>query len=109
MPFVRIRSRRSYQYRTHQLTFAAQRVAFTANGKNTNLKSISASGHSVPPESLKRFGSALSNQSKKLAGITQIAIGSKDMGDAGVIALCDGLDESDGGLVQSLDLGWKEM
>ena len=84
-----------------------------ANGSNTKLKSISASGHKVPSESLKRFGSALSEQSKKLSdnseGITHIAIGSKDMGDAGVIALCEGLEESNGGLIQHLDLGWKDM
>jgi hypothetical protein len=86
-----------------------------ANGSNTNLKSISASGHPVPAASLKRFGLALSSQSKrqdqteKLYGITHLAIGSKDMGDNGVIALCEGLIDSNGGLIQSLDLGWKNM
>ena len=85
----------------------------SANGSNTNLKSVSASGHKVSPESLKRFGCALSEQSKQLGGanngITDIAIGSKDMGDAGIIAMCEGLEESNGGLLRSLDLGWKGM
>eukprot|EP00804_Cyclotella_cryptica_P006610 CCRYP_008575-RA/>CCRYP_008575-RA protein AED:0.06 eAED:0.06 QI:1762/1/1/1/1/1/4/20/510 len=90
-----------------------------ANGSNTNLRSISASGHIVPPESLQRFGSALSFQSKNLAGtssngnlscgITHLSIGAKDMADAGVIALCEGLDDSNGGLIQGLDLGWKNI
>jgi hypothetical protein len=42
-------------------------------------------------------------------GITHVAIGSKDMGNDGVISFCDGLQESDGALIQSLDLGWKNM
>ena len=81
------------------------------------MNSISASGHNVPSESLKRFGSALSIQSKQLAesnydaklGINHIAIGSKDMGDNGVVALCEGLGASNGGRIRSLDLGWKNM
>lgn len=85
-------------------------IALTpATGKNTRLKSISASGHSIPNDALKRFGSALSQQATKLDGITHVAIGSKDMGDEGVVALCEGLDESNGGLIETLDLGWKEM
>lgn len=85
----------------------------TANGYNTSLRSISASGHKVPQESLRRFGSALSTQAGKLKddenGVSHVAIGSRDMGDVGIIAFCEGLEESDGGLIQSLDLAWKEM
>jgi hypothetical protein len=84
-------------------------ISSPASGKNTNLKSISASGHSIPTDALKRFGSALSQQTKKFDGIAHIAIGSRDMGDEGVVALCEGLDGSNGGLIQTLDLGWKEM
>ena len=82
-----------------------------ANGSNTNLKSISASGHHLPPEALERFGVALSAQAEKNNehGITSLAIGSKDMGDEGVIALCKGLEKSNGGLLQSVDFGWKNM
>eukprot|EP00956_Cyclotella_meneghiniana_P016049 scaffold25111_cov80-Cyclotella_meneghiniana.AAC.3 len=84
-----------------------------ANGYNTSLRSISASGHKVPQESLRRFGSALSTQAGKLKddedGVSHVAIGSRDMGDVGIIAFCEGLEESDGGLIQSLDLAWKEI
>ncbi|KAL7475394.1 hypothetical protein ACHAW6_001310 [Cyclotella cf. meneghiniana] len=90
-----------------------------ANGSNTKLRSISASGHNVPPESLKRFGSALSTQSKNpvgpisngkpSCGIRHVSIGAKDMADEGVIALCEGLDDSSGGLIEDLDLGWKNI
>ncbi len=89
----------------------------SASGANTNLRTISASGHDLPPESLKIFGKALSTQAQKLNrennasanGITHLAIGSKDMGDDGVVALCEGLAASNGGLLKSLDLGWKSM
>lgn len=42
-------------------------------------------------------------------GVTSLAIGSKDMGDEGVIALCEGLEGSDGGLLQVVDFGWKNL
>ena len=42
-------------------------------------------------------------------GITSLAIGSKDMGDEGIIALCEGLQESNGGLLQDVDFGWKNL
>eukprot|EP00986_Skeletonema_menzelii_P011990 scaffold6363_cov98-Skeletonema_menzelii.AAC.2 len=80
-------------------------------GMNTHLVSISASGHPLPPNSLKAFGNALSIQASKQQkyGITSLAIGSKDMGDEGTIALCQGLALSNGALLQHLDLGWKEI
>ena len=110
----------------------------TASGTNTNLTSISASGHPIPPSSLKLFGRALSTQantiiilqqdeqkcknnssssSSEYSGITSIAIGSKDMGNEGIVALCEGLlqqqqqqqDESNGGLLEVIDFGWKNM
>jgi len=90
-----------------------------ASGANTNLQSISASGHTLPPESLRQFGLALSAQAKALksnnatdttsCGITSVAIGCKDMGDEGVIAFCEGLEESNGALLQSIDFGWKSL
>jgi len=73
---------------------------------------------------LKQFGRALSTQAaasitKKTTtnnnnndetyGITSLAIGSKDMGDEGIIALCEGLQESNGGLLQNVDFGWKNL
>lgn len=100
-------------YRLSQLKLSVLCHHEKANGYNTNLRSISASGHKVPLKSLRRFGSALSTQSGKLKddeiGVSHVAIGSKDMGDDGAIAFCEGLEESDGGLIQSLDLAWKEM
>lgn len=97
-------------------------ITQTASGANTNLRSLSASGHHLPPDSLKRFGVALSTQAKRatqgggsgnISGIISLAIGSKDMGDEGVIALCEGLDDeeesSHGALLQFLDFGWKNL
>ena len=79
---------------------------------NTHLVSVSASGHHLPPSSLKAFGAALSVQAQKKhqnVGITRLAIGSKDMGDDGVISLCEGLATTNGALLQHLDLGWKQI
>lgn len=93
-------------------------LLITASGINTNLQSISASGHDLPRESLKRLGLALSTQAKLLSsqgsnggilGITSIAIGSNNMSDVGVIAFCQGLDESNGGLLRVVDFGWKNL
>ena len=49
------------------------------------------------------------NDNNKMYGITSLAIGSKDMGDEGIIALCEGLQESNGGLLQDVDFGWKNL
>lgn len=83
---------------------------------NTHLVSISASGHQLQPDSLKSFGTALSIQAQQQQqqqqhqfGISSLAIGPKDMGDEGVIALCQGLQPSNGALLHRLDLGWKEI
>lgn len=92
-----------------------------ASGANTNLHSISASGHHLPPDALKRFGLALSAQAKMILGsgkhsssvnpngITKLALGSKDMGDEGVVALCEGLKETNGGVIRHIDFGWKNI
>ncbi|KAL7448588.1 hypothetical protein ACHAWC_000745, partial [Mediolabrus comicus] len=99
------------------------------SGANTHLVSISASGHHLPPASLKKFGAALSIQAQRkhqeeqnhsvdssgggsvvgCGGITSLAIGSKDMGDEGIIALCEGLSSTNGALLHHLDLGWKQI
>ena len=49
------------------------------------------------------------NNDNEMYGITSLAIGSKDMGDDGIIALCEGLEESNGGLLQDFDFGWKNL
>jgi len=49
------------------------------------------------------------NNNDETYGITSLAIGSKDMGDEGIIALCEGLQESNGGLLQNVDFGWKNL
>lgn len=50
---------------------------------NTHLTSIQASGHGVPPPSLRILGKALAT----CQTLKRIAIGDKNMGDAGVVAL----------------------
>ena len=42
-------------------------------------------------------------------GITSVAIGSKDMGDEGVVELLGCLSAENGGLLKHLDLGWKNL
>ena len=99
-----------------------QSHVLAASGANTHLRTVSASGHKLPPDCLKRFGLALSTQAQHLtdsfksmeneelsAGIQSLAIGSKDMGDEGMAALCEGLAVSYGGLLQSLDLALKNL
>lgn len=78
---------------------------------NTHLVSISASGHQLQPNSLRKFGTALSIQAQKQQqfGVKSLAIGSKDMGDEGATALCQGLEHTKGALLHHLDLGWKEI
>jgi len=77
----------------------------TATGKNTNLKSISASGHALSPSSLERLGAAIA---KRQSGLVSLAIGHQRMGDEGAEALCTGLGDGGGGL-QELDLEWKDL
>lgn len=82
------------------------------SGKNTNLTSISASGHAVDPASLSLIGNALARvyaESRKSTGIISIALGDRNMGDEGVAALCESLESSNGGYLLRVDFGWKKM
>lgn len=81
------------------------RHSFIATGRNTNLQSLSASGHALPPSSLELLGAAIA---KKRSGLVRLAIGDKNMGDDGAVALCAGLGNGGGGL-QELDLEWKDL
>jgi Ran GTPase-activating protein (RanGAP) involved in mRNA processing and transport len=88
-------------------TFGAAEVerlaAAIGTGKNTHLKSLSASGHAIPPNSLVRLGTAISLQK---SGLVRISIGHQSMGDEGVVALCAGLKDS---LLEEVDLVWKDL
>ena len=103
-------------------TFGAaevDRLAGILKNANANhrLTSISASGHAVPPESLRRLGEALATATTTAATTTtisggcikQLAIGDQKMGDAGVVALCEPLEVANGGTIEVLDLAWKGM
>mmetsp|Transcript_17281 Transcript_17281/g.35463 ORF Transcript_17281/g.35463 Transcript_17281/m.35463 type:complete len:486 (-) Transcript_17281:170-1627(-) len=82
-----------------------------SSGANTHLKSISASGHSVPPIALSSLGSAIAAafDKNKDAGIISLAIGDESMGDDGVIAICTSLEPFNGGSLQILEFGMKNM
>ena len=91
------------------------------SGKNTTLKSISASGHSISNEALQIFGSALASQSTSnftsknnnknndYHGIQSIAIGDEKMGNKGIISLCTNLKKVNGGLLQNIDFAFKSI
>lgn len=81
----------------------------TESGKNTALKSISASGHAISNDALSTFGSALASQQKQNTGMTSIAIGDEKMGDDGIIALCTNLEDVNGGLLESVDFAFKSI
>eukprot|EP00566_Odontella_aurita_P020218 CAMPEP_0113565870 /NCGR_PEP_ID=MMETSP0015_2-20120614/22413_1 /TAXON_ID=2838 /ORGANISM="Odontella" /LENGTH=290 /DNA_ID=CAMNT_0000468107 /DNA_START=244 /DNA_END=1113 /DNA_ORIENTATION=+ /assembly_acc=CAM_ASM_000160 len=69
-----------------------------SSGRNTNLRSISASGHAVPPAALSALGAAIAAAS--------------DGGDGsgeGVAALCSSLKKSRGGKLQTIELGFKNI
>ena len=88
---------------------------------NTNLKSISASGHSLDSSSISKLGSALAevyetnekNQSGNMPfeakGVVNIALGDRNFGDAGTIALCESLEKCNGGYLTKVDLELKKM
>ena len=80
-------------------------MLFIATGRNTNLKSLSASGHAIPPSSLERLGAAIS---KRKSSLLRLAIGDRSMSDEGVVALCSGLGSGGGGL-EEVDLEWKDL
>ena len=78
------------------------------SAKNTNLKSLQASGHAIDDiDALEALGRGLSK-------IESIAIGDSEMGDEGVCALCQGMESnpklSDGTIaLKSVDLSYKNM
>lgn len=84
-------------------------------GKNTNLKVLSASGHSIPNESLYNLGKAIAIAAAKETalsltntGITSLAIGDNSMGDEGILAFTKGLAEGGGKtMLEEIDLSWK--
>lgn len=84
-------------------------AAAISSGKNTHLKSISASGHPVPPRALSALASAIASAPQKIisGGIQSIAIGDREMGDSGLIALCSTLEPYKGGTLETLDMSFK--
>jgi Ran GTPase-activating protein (RanGAP) involved in mRNA processing and transport len=78
-----------------------------ASGKNTVLKSISASGHEVSPESLKIFGAALASEGGR--NVCHISIGDDSMEDEGVEALCLEWVATRGGSLEHVDFGFKNL
>ena len=78
------------------------------SGRNTNLRSLQASGHAVGDvDALEALGRAL-------VLVETIAIGDSEMGDDGVCALCRGLESNESvkdgsnGL-KTIDLSCKKM
>lgn len=87
---------------------AARLAAAIGSGKNTNLKSVSASGHALDPSSISLLGAAIAKASDvEGKGITSIALGDRYMGNMGIIALCDSLHDCNGGNLTYVDLEWK--
>ena len=78
------------------------------SGKNTNLRSLQASGHGVDDHA------ALEALGRALVPVESIAIGDSNMGDDGICALCRGLEsnervtERNSGL-KAIDMSWKNM
>jgi Ran GTPase-activating protein (RanGAP) involved in mRNA processing and transport len=77
------------------------------SGNSSNLKWISASGHSLSNESLELLGDAIASQ--KANGITQIAIGDENMGDEGVQSFCRSLKDVNGGSLECVDFALKSV
>ena len=78
------------------------------SAKNTNLRSLQASGHAIDD------CSALEALGRGLYQIESIAIGDSGMGDEGVCALCRGMDSNpradyDNIALKSVDLSYKNM
>jgi len=78
-----------------------------SSGKNTHLKSISASGHAVSPSTLGLLGSALASQHGK--NVREVAVGDENMKDEGVEAFCKPLLEANGGGLESVDFAFKNI
>jgi len=77
-----------------------------ASGVNTNLKAISASGHKVPPEALTMLGKALATTGGQF--IKEVSIGDESMGDEGVVALLQPLQDASCQL-EHVDFGFKSL
>ena len=77
------------------------------SGKNTHLKSISASGKSVSSASLEKLGSAIAAQGSD--GIRSIAIGDDSTSDEGVVAFCSALEGVNGGSLEEVDFAFKNL
>lgn len=81
----------------------------TGTGKNTHLKSLSASGHALSPNALERLGSAIAQGKSNLV---RLAIGNSELGDDGTVALCRGLDSNEANIgagLQEVDMEWKDL
>jgi Ran GTPase-activating protein (RanGAP) involved in mRNA processing and transport len=81
-------------------------AAALESGSNTYVRSLSASGHSISPDSLRRLGKAITSNKSKL---TSIAIGDSVMGDEGVCAFCDGLGTDGNISLETVDFSYKGM
>eukprot|EP00554_Chaetoceros_debilis_P000111 CAMPEP_0194096900 /NCGR_PEP_ID=MMETSP0149-20130528/57586_1 /TAXON_ID=122233 /ORGANISM="Chaetoceros debilis, Strain MM31A-1" /LENGTH=470 /DNA_ID=CAMNT_0038782901 /DNA_START=95 /DNA_END=1507 /DNA_ORIENTATION=- len=77
------------------------------SGKNNMLKSISASGHSIPSDALAKLGASLASEGGR--EISYIAIGDENMKDEGVESFCSALEAANGGSLESIDFGFKNM
>ncbi|KAI2509812.1 hypothetical protein MHU86_4523 [Fragilaria crotonensis] len=73
-----------------------------ALGRNTHLTTLSASGHAVPPASLKILGKALATTKF----LKKVALGDKNMGNEGVLAL---VGETGFGVLEVVDLAFKNI
>jgi Ran GTPase-activating protein (RanGAP) involved in mRNA processing and transport len=71
--------------------------------RNTHLTTLGASGHAIPPSSLRKLGKSLINNTT----LQSLAIGDKNMGNEGVISLL----ETEGSCrhLKTLDLEFKNM
>jgi hypothetical protein len=80
-------------------------------GKNTNLKVLSASGHQVPKDSLFRLGNSLAKAASNFqTTISSIAIGDNSLGDEGVLSFCNGIQKGSGRTTfEQIDLSWKGL
>jgi Ran GTPase-activating protein (RanGAP) involved in mRNA processing and transport len=78
-----------------------------STGKNTHLRSITASGHTLPSSALETLGKALVSPSA--SKICCIAIGDEGMGDEGVESFCQPISKINGGPIESIDFSFKSI
>ena len=86
--------------------------------RNSHLVSVLASGHVIDDASaLELLGKALMVPSESSSQLSELSIGDSNMGDDGIVALCNGMESSmttAGGQscqcrLQSIDLCWKGL